>query len=131
MAEKNALKSTVLEHLSAGRSSIGTANYCGYDYRLLPMVILVGPPKTYKKEYLNTILRKHADKMFPAIIYTTNYLSKNRLLKAISVAEFNKMNSSGEFLFSYRFLGHSYGLSKLLHNSSTDISRYITIPNYT
>jgi len=112
MAEKNALKSTVLEHLSAGRSSIGAVNYCGYNYRLLPMVILVGPPKTYKKELLNTIFTKHTDKIYRAIIYTTNDKSKNITLKAISVAEFNKMNSSGEFVFSYRFLGHSYGLSK-------------------
>jgi len=112
MAEKNALKSTVLEHLSAGRFSVGAGNHCGYDYRLLPMVILVGPPKTYKKELLNTIFRKHTDKMYPATIYTTNDISKNRILKAISVAEFNKMNSSGEFVFSYQFLGHSYGLSK-------------------
>lgn len=112
MAEKNALKSTVLEHLSAGRSSVGAGNHYGYDYRLLPMVILVGPPKTYKKELLNTIFRKHADKMYPATIYTTNDISRNRILKAISVAEFNKMNSSGEFVFSYQFLGHSYGLSK-------------------
>jgi len=111
MAEKNVLKSTVLEHLSAGRSSVGAINDCGYDYRLLPMVILVGPPKTYKKELLNTIFRKHADKFYSAIIYTTNDVCKNRILKTISVAQFNKMNSTGEFVFSYRFLGHSYGLS--------------------
>jgi len=111
MAEKNAFKSTVLEHLSAGRCSIGAENYCEYNYRLLPMVILVGPPKTHKKKLLNTIFKKHADKMYPAIIYTTNDICKNRTLKTISVAEFNQMNSSGEFVFSYRFLGHSYGLS--------------------
>jgi len=111
MAEKNAIKSTVLEHLS-GRSPIGAVNDCGYNFRLLPMVILVGPPKTYKKELLNTILTKHADKFYRAIIYTTNdIMCKNRILKTISVPEFNRMNSSGEFLFSYRILGHSYGLS--------------------
>ncbi|XP_022183270.1 leucine-rich repeat and guanylate kinase domain-containing protein-like [Myzus persicae] len=109
--EKSALKSTVLEHLSAGRSPIGAGNNCGYKDRLLPMVILVGPPKTHKKELLNTIFEKHADKLYPAVIYTTNDLSKNRTLKTITVAEFNEMNSSGEFVFSYQFLGHSYGLS--------------------
>lgn len=111
MAEKNVLKSTVLEHLSAGRSSIGAVNYCGYNYRLLPMVILVGPPKTYKKELLNTIFRKHADKFYSAIIYTTNDICTNRTLKTISVAEFNEMNSTGELVFSYQYLGNSYGLS--------------------
>lgn len=111
-AEKNALKSTVLEHLS-GKSPIGTGTNCGPNIcRLLPMVILVGPPKTYKKEFLNTIFTKHSDKFYRAIIYTTNdNICKNRILKTISAQEFNRMNSSGEFVFSYQFLGHSYGLS--------------------
>eukprot|EP00102_Acyrthosiphon_pisum_P013096 XP_008182521.2 PREDICTED: leucine-rich repeat and guanylate kinase domain-containing protein-like [Acyrthosiphon pisum] len=126
MAEKNVLKSTVLEHLSAGRSSIGAVNYCGYNYLLLPMVILVGPPKTYKKELLNTIFGKHADKFYPAIIYTTNdILCENRILKTISVTEFNKMNSTGELVFSYRFLGHSYGLNKDQLSKCTDENKVL------
>ncbi|KAE9530475.1 hypothetical protein AGLY_010937, partial [Aphis glycines] len=113
MAEKNALKSTVLEHLS-GRSSIGVpGSNCGYNYNLLPMVILVGPPRTYKNELLNIILAKHADKFYRAVICTTdNMMCKNGAFKTISVPEFNRMNSSGEFEFSYQFLGHSYGLNR-------------------
>jgi len=110
VAEKNALKSTVLEHLS-GKLSINAGSDCGYNYHLVPMVILVGPPKTYKNEFLNIILTKHADKFYQAVIYTTDDMTCKNRVKTISVQEFNRMNSSGEFLFSYRFLGHSYGLS--------------------
>lgn len=112
-ARKNALKSTVLEHLS-GRSPIIGGNYCGSSSNCcaLPMVILVGPPKTHKKYFLNQICMKHEDKFYQPFIYTTNNSCKNRIFKTILEQEFIKMSYSGKFVFSYRFLGHSYGLSK-------------------
>lgn len=79
--------------------------------RLFPMVILVGPIKTRKKYFLNQIYLKHADKFYRACIYTTNNKCKNRIFKTISIQEFNHMNCTGKFVFSYRFLGNSYALS--------------------
>lgn len=110
-AKKSALKSTVLEHLS-GISSIVGENYCGSSNNChLPMVILVGPPKTRKKYFLNQIFMKHEDKFYQPFIYTTNNMCKNQIFKTILEQEFVKMKNSGKFVFSYRFLGHSYGLS--------------------
>lgn len=108
-AKKNAIKSTVLEHLS-GRSPI-CENNCGpYNVSSLPMIVLVGPPKTRKKYFLNRIFTKHADKFYRAFIYTTNDACKNKIYNIISTQDFNKMNCTGKFIFSYRFLGYLYGL---------------------
>jgi len=108
-AKKNTSKCTVLENLS-GKSPIGDRN-CNKTCSL-PMIILVGPPKTRKKYLLNQIFVKHADKFYQAFIYTTNNMCKNKIFKTITAQVFNKMTCSGEFVFSYRFLGHSYGLSE-------------------
>lgn len=108
-AKKNTSKFTVLENLS-GKSPIGDSN-CN-ETCSLPMIILVGPPKTRKKYLLNQIFTKHADKFYRAFIYTTNSICKNKIFKTVTTQVFNKMTCSGEFVFSYRFLGHSYGLSE-------------------
>lgn len=110
-AKKNVIKSTVLEHLS-GRPPI-CGNNCGPNsVNSLPIVILVGPPKTRKKYFLNQIFKKHADKFYRACIYTTKNVCINEIYKKINLQNFNKMNSLGKFIFSYRFLGHWYGLGK-------------------
>lgn len=110
-AKKNAMKSTVLEHLS-GRCPITSARECSESYNCsYPMVILVGPPKTHKKYILNRIVTKHADKFYLAFIYTTNKICKDKIFKTITTQEFNRMDCTGEFVFSYRCLEHSYGLS--------------------
>lgn len=114
-AKKNAIKSTVLEHLS-GKSPILNKDYYSslyhHNHKSIPMVILVGPPKTHKKYLLNLIHTKHADKFYQALIYTTNDSTyKNKIFKTITSEQFNGMNCTGEFVFSYRYLGHSYGLS--------------------
>lgn len=113
-AKKNTSKFTVLENLS-GKSPIGASSgkNCN-ETCLLPMVILVGPPKTRKKYFLNQIITKHSDKFYRAFIYTTNDMcnNNNNIFKTITAKVFNKMTCSGEFVFSYRFLGHSYGLSE-------------------
>lgn len=106
-AKKCAIKSTILEHLS-GRSPI----IDGSDCCSLSMVILVGPPKTRKKYILNKIFTNYPDKFYRAFICTTNDTCKNKIFKIISIQEFNRMNHTGKLLFSYRFLGHSYGLGK-------------------
>lgn len=113
-AKKNAIKSTVLEQLSGksiiNRNHYGSSYHCNRES--IPMVILVGPPKTFKKYLLNRIQTKHGDKFYRATIYTTNDSTyKNRIFKTIAAEKFNEMNWTGEFLFSYRYLGHSYGLS--------------------
>lgn len=112
-ARKSALKSTVLEHLS-GRSPVIGGNHCvsSNNCRSRPMVILVGPPKTRKKYFLDQISKKHEDKFYQPFIYTTNNMCNNRIYKTILAEEFIKMNYSGELVFSYQFLGHSYGLSE-------------------
>lgn len=108
MAKKNAMKSTVLEHLS-GKSPISS---CGpRNCRSLPMVILVGPPKVGKKYLLNRIFTKHNDKFYRALIYTTNNVCKDKIFKTITAQEFNSINCCGKFVFSYQYFGHSYGLS--------------------
>lgn len=112
-AEKNTNTLTILENLS-GKSPI-SGNKCNEMYSL-PMIILVGPPKTRKKYLLNQILTKHIDKFYRAFIYTTNNSCKNKIFKTITANVFNKMACNGEFVFSYQFLGHSYGLSKLIHD---------------
>lgn len=111
-AKKNAIKSTVLEQLS-GRCPIASSrNYDkSYNCRSCPMVILVGPPKTRKKFILNHIVAKYADKYYRAFIYTTNSMCKDKIFKVISIQEFNRMDSTGEFVFNYRCLEYSYGLS--------------------
>lgn len=107
-AKKNAIKSTVLEHLS-GKSPISK---CGlHGCRSLPMVILVGPPKACKKYLLNRIFMKHNDKFYRAFTYTTNNMCKDKIFKTITTQEFNVISCRGEFVFSYKFFGHSYGLS--------------------
>ncbi|VVC40486.1 Leucine-rich repeat,P-loop containing nucleoside triphosphate hydrolase,Leucine-rich repeat domain, L [Cinara cedri] len=113
-AKMNAIKSTVLEHLS-GKSPIVCRNGSSYhcNRESLPMVILVGPPKTRKKYLLNRIHMKHARKFYKASIYTTNDSEyKNKIFKTITTEQFNAMNCHGEFVFSYRYLGHSYGLNE-------------------
>lgn len=114
-AKRNAIKSTVLEQLSGKSPIINRNHYVSSDHcnrESLPMVILVGPPKTLKKYLLNRIQRKHGDKFYQATIHTTNdSTSKNSIFKTITTEKFNEMNCTGEFLFSYRYLGHSYGLS--------------------
>lgn len=111
-AKKNAMKSTVLEHLS-GKCPIASSRDCNgsYNCRSYPMVILVGPPKTRKKYILNQIVMKHADKFYRAFIYTTNNICKDKIFKTITPQEFNRMDCAGEFVFSYRCLEHAYGLS--------------------
>lgn len=110
-AKKNAIKSTVLEHLS-GRPPIESSNNGPHNYRSLPMVILVGPPKTHKKYFLNHIRKKHDKQFYQAFIYTTNKMCKNKIFKTITEQEFNQINSTGRFVLSYQFFGHSYGLSQ-------------------
>lgn len=109
MAKKSAIKSTVLEHLSGRPLDIGTS--CeSQSYGSIPMVILVGPPKTGKKKFLNRISKEHRDKFYRAFIHTTNDTCTNEMFKIIADSEFNRMNCAGKFVFSYRFLGYSYGL---------------------
>lgn len=110
MAKRNAIKSTVLEHLSGIPPTSGT-NCKSYNLYSLPMVILVGPPKTRKKFFLNTIFSLSPDKLYRAFIYTTNDKCKNcRIFKTITTQEFDKIACSGGFVFNYQFFGHSYGL---------------------
>lgn len=116
MAKKNAIKSTVLEHLSGKSPTMAPKGKNGslyhYNRESLPMVILVGPPKTRKKYLLNRIHMKHSDKFYQASIYTTNDSKyKNKIFKTITTEQFNGMDCNGKFVFSYRYLGHSYGLS--------------------
>lgn len=110
-AKKNVIKSTVLEHLS-GRPTIFGNNSFPKCVNSLPMVILVGPPKTRKKYFLNQIFMKHADKFYRASIYTTKNMCIDKIYKKITLQNFNKMNSLGKFILSYQFLGHFYGLGK-------------------
>lgn len=112
MAKKNAIKSTVLEHLSGRVPDMG--NGCeSRSYGSLPMVLLVGPPKTGKKKFLNQIFEKHRDKFYRAFIHTTNINTcTKKMFKTIGDDEFNRMNCAGKFVFSYRLLGYSYGLSR-------------------
>lgn len=113
-AKKKVIKSTVLEHLS-GRPPI-FGNNCGPNSVLaLPMVILVGPPKTRRKCFLNKIFMKHADKFYRALIYTTNNVCMNKIYKKITPQDFHRINCLGKFIFSYRFLGHYYGLGKIYY----------------
>lgn len=108
MAKKNAIKSAVLKNAMEKSPS----NDCSsYNCRSLPMIILVGPPKTYKKYILNQLFMKHCDKFYRAFIYTTNNTCRNTIFKVITTQEFNKIDCCGQFVFSYQFFGHSYGLS--------------------
>lgn len=109
MAKKNAIKSTVLEHLS-GKPPISGNKCDSYNLYTLPMVILVGSPKTGKKYFLNEIFSKHSDKFYRAFIYTTDNACKNKIFQTITAQEFTRKNCTGEFVFSYQYLGHSYGL---------------------
>lgn len=115
-AKKNVIKSTVLEHLS-GRPPLCGNNCFPNSINSLPMIILVGPPKTRKKYFLNQIFMKHADKFYQAFIYTTNNLCINKMYKKITIQNFNKMNCLGKFIFSYQFFGHSYALGKKYKNN--------------
>ncbi|XP_050426641.1 leucine-rich repeat and guanylate kinase domain-containing protein-like [Adelges cooleyi] len=109
-AKKNAVRTTVFDCLSGMHTG---ESIC--DSRGVFMVVLVGPPNTRKKYLLDRALKTNGadERFYRAQIYTTKVVSDDNLVyKTITAEVFNRIAISGRFLYTFQYLGHSYGLGE-------------------